>query len=141
MRLLEEHGHQPKGYESFDGFEASGIIPQEGCVLLDLNLPRSSGLEIQNKLAVMAPALCIVFLTGFGQVASSVRAMKSGAVDFLEKPVEDVVLLQAVGRALDRSRSLSQDRAERERLQRRFDCLTSREREVFALITLGLLWS
>jgi len=138
-RLLETHGYQPKAYESFDNFEASGLIPQAGCVILDLNLPRRGGLEIQNKLAVMAPALCIVFLTGFGQVASSVRAMKSGAVDFLEKPIEDVVLLRAVSFALDRSRSLSRDRAEREQLQRRFEGLTSREREVFALITSGLL--
>jgi FixJ family two-component response regulator len=137
-RLLEEAGHQPKAYESFEHF-ASGMIPQEGCVVLDLNLPRSNGLEIQEKLTLVAPAVCIVFLTGFGQVAASVRAMKRGAVDFLEKPVEDVVLLQAVEHALDRSRSLNKDRAECEELHRRIGRLSSRERDVFALITSGLL--
>jgi FixJ family two-component response regulator len=138
-RLLEEAGHQPKAYESFDHFEASGMIPQEGCVVLDLHLPRSNGLEIQEKLTLMAPAVCIVFLTGFGQVAASVRAMKRGAFDFLEKPVEDVVLLQAVEHALNRSRSLNKDRAECEELHRRIERLSSRERDVFALITSGLL--
>jgi FixJ family two-component response regulator len=138
-RLLEAHGYQPRAYESFDHFEASGLVPQEGCLILDLNLPRSSGLEIQNKLLGIAPALCIVFLTGFGRVASSVRAMKSGAVDFLEKPVEDLILLRTVDHALTWSRTLARERGEREDIQRRFEQLTSRQRDVFALITAGLL--
>jgi FixJ family two-component response regulator len=138
-RLLEAHGHRPKAYESFEHFEASEMIPQEGCVVLDLNLPRSNGLEIQNQLAALAPTLCIVFLTGFGQVASSVLAMKSGAVDFLEKPVEDAVLLHAIDRGLKQSWSLSRDRAEREKLRRQFEGLSSRERDVFTLITSGRL--
>jgi FixJ family two-component response regulator len=139
VRLLEEHGHQPKGYASFDHFEASETIPLEGCVVLDLNLPHRNGLEIQNKLAAIAPTLCVVFLTGFGQVASSVRAMKNGAVDFLEKPIEDVVLLQAVRRALERSRALSHDQVDRAELKRRFEGLSARERDVLALVTAGLL--
>ena len=138
-RLLETHGYETEAYQSLNEISAAGRIPQMGCALLDLNLPDTNGLEIQDKLAIIAPALSIVFLTGFGRVASSVRAMKTGAVDFLEKPVDDAILIQAVERAIDRSKRLSKERVEREELLRRFGRLTVREREVFVLITAGLL--
>jgi len=138
-RLLEEHGYKPSAYESFGQLEDAAKIPQEGCIILDLNLPGISGLEIQRKLTLMAPALCIVFLTGFGEVDSSVMAMKRGAVDFLEKPVEHEVLLRAVEHAINRSRMLNREQAESAELGRRFERLTAREREVFVRITSGLL--
>jgi len=138
-RLLEEHGHSVAPYESLDQLVETGNIPKLGCALLDLNLPGVGGLEVQKSLADLAPTLAIVFLTGFGKVASSVRAMKSGAVDFLQKPVDDVVLLQAVELAIDRSKTLNHQRAERDELRGRFEKLSTREREVFALITSGLL--
>ena len=138
-RLLEEHGHSVAPYESLDQLVETGNIPKLGCALLDLNLPSVGGLEIQKRLAALAPTLAIVFLTGFGKVDSSVRAMKSGAVDFLQKPVDDVVLLQAVELAIDRSKTLNHQRAERDELRGRFERLSTREREVFALITSGLL--
>jgi FixJ family two-component response regulator len=114
-------------------------MPQVGCAILDLNLPGRNGLEIQDRLAGLAPSLSAVFLTGFGRVDSSVLAMKRGAVDFLEKPVDHAVLLRAVEHAIDRSRKLNQEREEREELHHRFERLSAREREVFALITSGLL--
>ena len=138
-RLLEEHGHSVAPYESLDQLLERGNIPKLGCALLDLNLPGVGGLEIQKRLAALAPTLAIVFLTGFGKVDSSVRAMKSGAVDFLQKPVEDAVLLEAVELAIDRSRTFNRQRAEHDELRGRFERLSTREREVFALITSGLL--
>jgi len=138
-RLLEEHGYTVAPYESLDQLVETGNIPKLGCALLDLNLPGVGGLEIQKRLAALAPILTIVFLTGFGKVDSSVRAMKSGAFDFLQKPVEDAVLLQAVELAIDRSKTLNHQHAERDELRGRFERLSTREREVFALITSGLL--
>jgi len=138
-RLLEEHGHSVAPYESLDQLVETGNIPKLGCALLDLIVPGVGGLEIQKRLTALAPNLAIVFLTGFGKVDSSVRAMKSGAVDFLQKPVDDVVLLQAVELAIDRSKTLNHQSAERDELRGRFEKLSTREREVFALITSGLL--
>jgi FixJ family two-component response regulator len=138
-RLLQEHTHNVEAYESLAQLYETGKVPRIGCALLDLNLPGANGLEIQAKLAVVAPTLSIVFLTGFGQVDSSVRAMKGGAVDFLQKPVEDVVLLQAVERAIERSRALGHQLIARDELRQRFERLSTREREVFALVTSGLL--
>jgi FixJ family two-component response regulator len=138
-RILEAHGYTTATYESLAQFTAAKAIPQFGCAILDLNLPDSNGLQIQDRLTRVAPALAVIFLSGFGQVSSSVRAMKAGAVDFLEKPVEDSVLLQAVERAVDRSRRLYDERRELEELQLRFRSLSAREQDVFALITSGLL--
>ena len=138
-RVLEAHGYTTAAYESLAQFAAAKDIPQLGCAILDLNLPDSNGHEIQDRLTEVAPALAVIFLTGFGQVSSSVRAMKSGAIDFLEKPVEDSVLLQAVERAVERSRRFYEERRELEGLRLRFEGLSQREQEVFALITSGLL--
>ena len=139
VRVLEEHGYKPNAYESFDHFEKAAMIPQEGCVILDLNLPGTSGLEIQRWLTAMAPSLSIIFLTAFGRVDVSVRAMKRGAVDFLEKPVDSDVLLQTVEHAINRTRLLNRERSELAELRRRFERLSEREREVFTRITSGLL--
>lgn len=139
VRVLEERGYETNAYESFGQLEDTATIPQEGCIILDLNLPGTSGLEIQRRLAMVAPSLSIVFLTAFGRVDMSVLAMKRGAVDFLEKPVEDEVLLRAVEQAINRTQALNRERAEIEELERRFGRLSDREREVFARITSGLL--
>jgi FixJ family two-component response regulator len=138
-RVLDAHGYSTATYESLNQFTDAGKVPQIGCAILDLNLPDSNGLEIQQKLTYIAPTLSTVFLTGFGKVSSTVQAMKAGAVDFLEKPVEDAVLLQAVQSAVDRSMRLYEGRRELEELRRRFEGLSPRERQVFGLITAGLL--
>jgi FixJ family two-component response regulator len=138
-RLLESHGHSVARYESFDQLTEAARIPQIGCAILDLDLPGSNGLDIQAKLTAIAPALSVVFLTGFGKVTSSVRAMKAGAIDFLEKPIEESVVLQAVEDSVNRSKRLQSDRVSQEHLRSKFDGLTFRERQVFKLITSGLL--
>jgi FixJ family two-component response regulator len=138
-RVLDAHGYSTATYESLNQFIGAGKVPQIGCAILDLNLPDSNGLEIQQKLTYIAPTLSTVFLTGFGKVSSTVQAMKAGAVDFLEKPVEDAVLLHAVQSAVDRSMRLYEARRELEELRRRFEGLSPRERQVFGLITAGLL--
>lgn len=138
-RLLETNGYIAATFDSLHQFLNSGQRPRCGCAILDLNLPDASGLEIQDQLAKSAPTLSVIFLSGYGKVGTSVRAMKAGALDFLEKPVEDSVLLAAVGKAIERSRQLLADQSAREKLQQCFERLSKRERQVFALITSGLL--
>jgi FixJ family two-component response regulator len=134
-RLLKTNGYFATTYDSLRQFLEAGRIPDLGCAILDLNLPDGSGLEIQQELARSAPTLSVIFLSGYGKVETSVRAMKGGALDFLEKPVEDAVLLEAVRAAIERSRQLLGEQSERKRLRQRFERLSGREREVFALIT------
>ena len=102
-------------------------------------MPDVDGIKLQQALAQIAPHLAIVFVTGHGDVPAGIKAMKGGAVDFLEKPVDDDALLDAVRRAADRSREARASRAEFDDLQRRYERLTPRERQVFQLITSGLL--
>jgi len=138
-RLLEAAGYAVRGYRTAGDFLIArpGDVP--GCLLLDVNLPGPSGLELQAALAEQGIALPIVFLTGYGDVPGSVRAMKAGAVDFLEKPVEREPLLAAVREAIARG---ADARATGERLRQlrgRYETLTPREREVFAGVVAGRL--
>jgi FixJ family two-component response regulator len=102
-------------------------------------MPDVDGIKLQQALAQIVPHLAIVFVTGHGDVPAGIKAMKGGAVDFLEKPVDDEALLEAVRRAAERSREARASRAEFDDLQRRYERLTPRERQVFQLITSGLL--
>lgn len=108
------------------------------CVVLDLEMPESGGLELQEKLAESGATLPVIFLTGHGDVASSVRAMKDGAIDYLTKPVSGDDLLDAVGRALTRGRAMREQEEVRNQWQSRYATLTPAERRVFALIVKGL---
>lgn len=138
-RLLSASGFLVALYESGDQFLAQLPHGEHGCVLLDLDLPGLSGLELQDRLAETAPLLPIVFLTGQGDIKASVRAIKAGAEDFLEKPTPREALLEAVERALHRceTRRLEQDRIDG--LRARLGKLTPRELEVFGLIVRGRL--
>jgi len=108
------------------------------CLLLDVSLPDINGLELQSSMArTQHPQ--IVFISGHGDIPSSVRAMKAGAVDFLTKPLSDEILLQAVGVALERDREQRRNRAELTKLENRYATLTPRERDVFPLVVGGLL--
>lgn len=109
------------------------------CLVLDVRLPGSSGLELQQELARLGRDLPIVFITGHGTVPLGVRAMKAGAVDFLEKPFGDQELLDSVHQAIDRDRRARTEHAERAAIQRRVHSLTPREREVLSLLVTGLL--
>jgi FixJ family two-component response regulator len=110
-----------------------------GCLVLDVRLPGVSGLDLQRALATAQLTLPIIFLTGYGDIPMSVRAMKAGAVDFLPKPFHDQELLDAVQQALERDRVVRHQRAELAGLRQRYDTLTPREREVMQLVVTGLL--
>jgi FixJ family two-component response regulator len=138
LRLLSAAGYVAKGYLSAEAFLAER--PKgAGCLVLDLNLPGPSGFDLQEALAQSDNPLPIVFLTGKGDIPKTVRAMKAGAVDFLPKPADAPVLLDAVARAL---RVDVEARAERDRKRQtrlRYERLTPREREVFAHVISGQL--
>jgi FixJ family two-component response regulator len=110
-----------------------------GCVVLDVELPGLSGLDLQRELAAHGIKLPIIFITGYGDIPMSVRAMKAGATEFLTKPFRDQDLLDAIQQALERDRAARQHSKEIAKLRKRFDALTSREREVMSLVVAGLL--
>ena len=110
-----------------------------GCVVLDVELPGLSGLELQRELAARGSELPIIFITGYGDIPMSVRAMKAGATEFLTKPFRDHDLLDAIQEALRRDRAARQHSRENAELRGRFDALTSREREVMSLVVAGWL--
>jgi len=105
----------------------------------DLRMPGVDGLKLQEMLAETVPYLSVVFITGHGDIPKTVKAIRGGAIDFLEKPVDDKVLLEAVRRAAERSRDQRASHTEIDELQKRYGLLTARERQVFSLITSGLL--
>jgi FixJ family two-component response regulator len=140
-RLLRSAGFEARAYASAAEFLVADVDASEGpgCVVLDVKLPGMSGMELQAALTRRQRSLPIVFLTGRGDIDTSVQAMKAGAVDFLTKPVRRGPLLAAIQAALAR------DAAERDRLQRerdlkdRYTALTAREREVLARVVAGML--
>jgi len=139
QRLLSAAGYRTKTYASAGEFllEPPGDSP--GCLLLDLRLPGPSGLDLQEALARHGIGLPVIFLTGHGDLATGVRAMKAGAVDFLTKPVEREPLFAAVARALELDAAQRAARGAARELRARFAQLTSREREVFELVVAGRL--
>lgn len=138
-RLLSAEGHDVRTYASAGDFL---LIPPErgpGCIVLDLEMPGPNGLELQEALQRYRTPLPIVFLTGRGDVASSVRAMKAGAVDFLTKPVDPIVLLRAIEIALARDRAARTQRLNVSGAEMRYARLTLRERSVFEYVVAGKL--
>jgi len=109
------------------------------CLVLDVRLPGMSGLDCQRKLTEAGVTIPVIFITGYGDVQMTVRAMKSGAVDFLTKPFRPQELLDAVQQALDRDRNLRQKRREAAEARDHYETLTAREREVMDLVVSGLL--
>ena len=109
------------------------------CLVLDVRLPGVSGLDFQRELADAGIRIPIIFITGHGDIPMTVKAMKSGAVEFLTKPFRDQDLLDAIHQALDRDRVMRQQESEHGELRKRYELLTSREREVMALVVCGLM--
>src|SRR5882757_7967057 len=107
------------------------------CLVLDVRLPGVSGLEVQRELADAGIRIPIIFITGHGDIPMTVKAMKSGAVEFLTKPFRDQDLLDAIYQALDRDRVLRQQQSELGELRKRYESLTTREREVMGLVVSG----
>lgn len=138
-RLLAAAGYQVLAYESARAFLDSGNAATPGCLVLDMSMPEMSGLALQQALAERASALPVIFLTGHGDLASGIRAMKQGAADFLTKPVDGEQLVAAVQLALERNAQACAADAERGEILQRLASLTPREREVMALLAEGLL--
>jgi FixJ family two-component response regulator len=140
MRLIKSAGYEVQTFASAREFLVSGGHNEVyGCLVLDVQMPGLNGLDLQRELLALNMNLPIIFITGHGDIPMSVRAMKAGAIDFLQKPVRDKDLLKAIEQALARA---SRDRAERKEqgeIQSRMDTLTVREREVMALVVRGLL--
>ena len=113
------------------------LVPN--CLILDVNLPDLSGLDLQKLVSVERTEMPIIFVTGYGDVPMSVKAMKAGAVEFLTKPFSDDVLLTAIGQALERSRTALALESEMRALRDRYASLSRREQEVMALVVSGLL--
>ena len=139
LRLLEAAGHEAQGFGSTGEFLLRSSPDRPGCVLLDVRLPGPSGLDLQAALPDKGIALPVVFMTGHPDVASSVRAMKAGAIDFLEKPIERQALFDALQRALARDARQRAERGEAEALRKRFSQLSEREHEVLHRIVAGKL--
>jgi two-component system response regulator FixJ len=135
--LLEAHGRRVEGFASGEAFLQAYRPERSGCLILDLRLPGMSGLALQEELARRKIGLPVIMLTGYGAVSSAVEAMQRGAIEFLEKPVDETVLLQHIDRAF----GLDAERRRREGLQHdrvtRVGRLTRREREVMRLIAAG----
>ena len=138
-RLLAAAGYRVRAFESAACFLQEHDAEAPGCLLLDVCMPGLSGLELQHSLVGSPGARPIVFLTGRGDVQTSVHAMKEGAVDFLTKPVDDQELFAAVDQALKRDAEPRLERAIRDTIQRRLAMLTPRERQVMAHVIRGRL--
>lgn len=118
---------------------AANRVDAPGCLILDVRLPGVSGLDFQTLLAQSGIGVPIIFMTGYGDVPMTVRAMKAGAVDFLTKPFRDQDMLDAVSAALERDRIRREAEAALADLHRLYETLTPRERQVMALVTQGLM--
>jgi FixJ family two-component response regulator len=138
-RLLRTAGFEVEALASAKEFLEHPIVDRPSCLVLDVRMPGPSGMDLQSALQEAGRDIPIVFMTGHGDVSTSVRAMKGGAVDFLEKPFRAAELLACVERGLARNRQSRVERAEQAALERRFATLTPRERDVLRLVVTGLL--
>lgn len=138
-RLLEAAGHQVATYASARDFLNCAHASMAGCVILDMRLPDQSGLELQAALASRGIPLPVIFMTGYGLIADTVRAMQGGAVDFLTKPVDAQTLMASVSRAFAQDAALRAERDRQGQLRARYERLTPREREVFLHLISGQL--
>jgi RNA polymerase sigma factor (sigma-70 family) len=138
--LLRLHGYAASSFASGESFLAAldaGHVRAGGVVLLDLRLPGASGMQIQAELATRGIAWPIVILTAHGDVASARQALKAGASDFIEKPIQESVLLAALAHGAEQQRAADSDVARKADIERRLARLTPREREVLAMIVEG----
>lgn len=136
--LLKSVGLQSESFANASEFLSSGAAVRPGCLVLDVRLPGLNGLEFQRKLAEAGIEIPIIFITAHGDIPMSVKAIKSGAVEFLTKPFRDQELLDAIDQALERDRVRRQDHSEIVELKSRYDEVTEREREVMRLVVSGM---
>ena len=138
-RLLDSAGHRTETFATATEFLARAPYDGPCCLVLDYRMPEITGLELQERLRQRGHTVPIVFVSGHGDIPTSVRAMKGGAVDFLPKPFDADQLLGVVASALERDRTAAVERAQQVLLVARWSTLTPREREVFALVVTGML--
>ena len=137
--LIQNEGWQPALFESAQEFLAQLPTVVPSCLILDVNLPDLSGLDIQQRISDKKSSTPIIFITGYGDIPTSVRAMKAGAAEFLTKPLDDEIMIGAIREALLRSQANLQQEGAQRQLQERFALLTRREREVMNLVVKGLM--
>jgi FixJ family two-component response regulator len=137
--LLKSVGLPSESYGTAEEFLRSKRPDGPSCLVLDVSLPGVNGLDFQRQLADAGVQIPIIFITGHGDIPMTVKAMKSGAVEFLTKPFGDEALLDAIQQALDRDRAMRQQRSKLAGLRERYATLTAREREVMKLVVSGML--
>ena len=137
--MLKSVGLQSQTFATAQEFLRSQRPDCPSCLVLDVRLPGINGLDFQRQLADAGLRIPIIFITGHGDIPMSVKAMKSGAVEFLTKPFRDQDLLDAIYQALDRDRVMRHQNTERAELRKRYESLTAREREVMGLVVSGML--
>ena len=137
--MLKSVGLHSETFATPEAFLRSQRPDGPSCLVLDVRLPGTNGLEFQRQLADAGIRIPIIFITGHGDIPMSVKAMKSGAVEFLTKPFRDQDLLDAINQALDRDRETRQQEHKVAELRKRYQSLTTREREVMGLVVSGML--
>ncbi len=137
--LLKSVGLPSESYGTAEEFPRSKRPDGPSCLVLDVSLPGVSGLDFQRQLADAGIQIPIIFITGHGDIPMTVKAMKSGALEFLTKPFQDQDLLDAIRQALDRDRVARQKQSNLAELRKRYEALTAREREVMGLVVSGML--
>ena len=138
-RLIRSLGFVVETFDSAQAFLKHEPHDGPACLLLDIRMPGTSGIELQEQLAEAGVQIPIIFITGHGNIPMSVKAMKAGAVDFIEKPFEDQKLIDAIHAAIAQNKQFITEQAEINELQQRIDSLTPREHEVFMLVVSGML--
>jgi FixJ family two-component response regulator len=137
--LVESVGLLAESFATGEEFLRRKRTDEPSCLVLDVRLPQMSGLDFQRRLSETGVQIPIIFITAHGDIPMSVRALKSGAVEFLTKPFRDQDLLDAIQQALQRDRAAREQQAEIHDLQERYQALTAREREVMTLVITGML--
>lgn len=138
-QLIKSVGLGTQTFSSAEEFLEQDLPETPSCLILDIRMPRLSGFDLQDELAKRGLTIPIIFVTGHGSVPLSVRAMKGGAVDFIQKPFEDQDLLDAIHHAIEKDRQTRMEQAEIKEIKRRVESLTPRENEVLVLAAAGML--
>jgi FixJ family two-component response regulator len=137
--LLSSGGYNVEAFENAKDFLAFDCGDRPGCILLDIFLDRESGLELHDEIRKRFPYLPIIYITGYGDVPMSVRAFKKGALNFLQKPIDEKQLFAAVEEAINQSQILVKDHLERNAIKIKINSLTPREYEIFRYVIRGIL--
>jgi len=139
QRLLTASGYRVALHESADAFLATADLDAAACILLDMRMPGLTGLQLQQRIVERRQEVPIVFISGHGDIPTTVLAMKSGAETFLTKPVDTEVLLETIAQAIVRGREIHDRRGQLDELRQRVDSLTPRESKVLAMVVRGTL--